>query len=425
VTERANEQRRGLGRISPRAAAWLAWSLCALCLVLIGVSLLMIFLGWSTPLPRGWTPWRDVAIETVGNIGAPILGGLIASRRPQNPYGWLWLGLGLSLSLLAFVEVYAAHALVVEPGSLPAPRTVVTIVAPEGFAVILTLLPFLLLLFPDGRLPSRRWRFLAWTVVVVGALLMIAGLLQRSDNSGFAPFEDPIGIGGAVGEAISRFVFGGVLGLFAASILSALSLVFRFRRAAGVERQQIKWFVYAAALFSGYLVSNFFISGLLNTLFSTAAGLALYAAIGLAILRYRLYDIDIIINRTLVYGSLTAILVGVYFGGVTATQALLGTLTSQEQLPQLVVVASTLAIAAVFNPLRRRIQSFIDRRFYRSKYDVRKTLETFSATLRDETDLEALRGDLVGVVRETMAPAHVSVWLLPLSDTGRRRGSSG
>jgi hypothetical protein len=134
---------------------------------------------------------------------------------------------------------------------------------------------------------------------------------------------------------------------------------------------------------------------------------------GIAILRYRLYDIDRIINRTLVYGSLTAMLALVYFGGVTVTQALLRTLTGQEKLPQLVIVASTLVIAALFNPLRRRIQSFIDRSFYRKKYDARKTLETFSLKLRDETDLEALNNDLVGVVRETMQPAYVSLWLRP------------
>ena len=150
----------------------------------------------------------------------------------------------------------------------------------------------------------------------------------------------------------------------------------------------------------------------------TAAVTATTISIGIAILRYRLYDIDLIINRTLVYGSLTAILVGIYFGGVAATQTLFQALTSQEQLPQLVVVASTLVIAALFTPLRRRIQSLIDRRFYRRKYDARKTLEDFSAQLRDETDLNALSDDLVGVVRETMQPAHVSLWLRP--DTPRK-----
>jgi hypothetical protein len=308
------------------------------------------------------------------------------------------------------VQVYASYALMVEPGSLPAPRTIVTLVAPEGLVMLLTLLPFLFLLFPDGRLPSRRWRFLAWAVVAVGASLMIGAPLQKG---GFVPVENPIGVGGLAGKAILSLTFGGIISLFAASILSALSLVVRFRRAAGVERQQIKWFVYAAALFGGYLVSIFFISGMLNSLFSTAASLALYAAVGVAILKYRLYDIDVIINRTLVYGALTATLALVYFGGVTATQEVFRALTGQVKLPQLIIVASTLVIAALFNPLRSRIQSFIDRSFYRRKYDAAMTLEGFSTKLRDETDLEALRGDLIEVVRETMQPAHVSLWLRP------------
>ena len=150
--------------------------------------------------------------------------------------------------------------------------------------------------------------------------------------------------------------------------------------------------------------------------------LGIPAAVGIAILRHHLYDIDLLINRTLVYGALTAILAGIYFGGVTATQALFRTLTSQEELPQLVVVASTLLIAALFNPLRRRIQSLIDRGFYRRKYDAAKTLEGFSTKLRDETDLEALRGDLMGVVKETMQPAHVSVWLRPETSSKSRQG---
>jgi hypothetical protein len=195
----------------------------------------------------------------------------------------------------------------------------------------------------------------------------------------------------------------------------------RLRYATEVERQQLKWLAYAAAGFALGVILVL-LSGVLNTpawfdrtanavFLATSEGIIV--AIGIAILRYRLYDIDLLINRTLVYGLLTAVLALVYFGGVTATQALFRTLTSEEQLPQLIVVASTLLIAALFTPLRRRIQSFIDRSFYRSKYDAAKTLEGFSIKLRDETDLEALSGDLVEVVRETMQPAHVSLWLRP------------
>jgi hypothetical protein len=201
-------------------------------------------------------------------------------------------------------------------------------------------------------------------------------------------------------------------------LCSVASLVVRFRRSSGEERQQMKWLTYAvAAAFATLLLEmslpadsawNPAVDSLDNLV-----GVGLPVAVGIAILKYRLYDIDIIINRTLVYGSLTVMLGLIYFGGVATTQALFRALTGQEQQPQLAVVVSTLAIAALFMPLRRRIQSFIDRRFYRRKYDARKTLEAFSAKLRNETDLDALSEDLVGVVRETMQPVHVSLWLHP------------
>jgi hypothetical protein len=193
----------------------------------------------------------------------------------------------------------------------------------------------------------------------------------------------------------------------------------RLRRATGVERQQIKWFAYAAAVaVSGSIVGH-------SLFLATDASWLLWAglipgmvgvlgmpvAMGIAILRYRLYEIDLIINRTLVYGSLTAILATLYFGGIVVLQRLFVALTAQES--QLAIVASTLAVAAIFNPLRRRIQALVDRRFYRRKYDAAKTPEAFSVKLRDETDLDALSDDLVGVVKETMQPAHVSLWLRP------------
>jgi hypothetical protein len=192
-----------------------------------------------------------------------------------------------------------------------------------------------------------------------------------------------------------------------------ISLFVRFRRARGDERQQIKWFASAAALTLAWIIVAEEQSGEIVALWGLLVIASIPVATGMAILRYRLYDIDRIINRTLVYGVLTGILALVYFGGVATSEAIFRALTGQEQQPQIAVVVSTLVIAALFTPLRRRIQRFIDRRFYRRKYDASKTLEDFSAQLRDETDLEALSNDLVGVVRETMQPAYVSLWLRP------------
>jgi hypothetical protein len=216
-------------------------------------------------------------------------------------------------------------------------------------------------------------------------------------------------------------------------LASLVSLVVRFWRSRGEERQQMKWITYAAgAMFTmvllvtvlDVLAPNSALAKVMSLLTgATFAGIPV--AVGTAIFKYRLYDIDVIINRTLVYGSLTGVLALVYFGGVTATQAVLQAFTGQEELPQLAIVASTLAIAALFSPLRRRVQSFIDRRFYRRKYDAAKTSKAFSVTLRDETDLETLNNDLVAVVRDTMQPAHVSLWLRPVVEVRRSRESPG
>jgi hypothetical protein len=222
-------------------------------------------------------------------------------------------------------------------------------------------------------------------------------------------------------------LFAAVPMLFVAGMGAVISLLVRFRQARGNERQQIKWFASAAALsLIWILVFGQSTRGLPEAIVALSSLLVIPSvpiAIGIAILRYRLYDIDLIINRTLVYGSLTVMLALLYFGGVSAIQALFGALTGREEQPQLAIVVSTLVIAALFNPLRRRIQSFIDRRFYRRKYDAAKTLEAFSAKLRNETDLDALSEDLVGVVRGTMQPAHVSLWLrddTPLKDKKMR-----
>jgi hypothetical protein len=400
ITEARQRDREGGGRRA-RTSARLAWVVCALTLSVLALVLLVILLGWSTPLPQGRTPWRDHAISLVGIVGAPVLGGLVAARRPGNPYGWLWLGFGLGLALQLLAVTYAAYALVVEPGSLVAPRTISRVLALGG-TLALSCAPFLLLLFPTGRLPSRRWRPVAWIAGISGAVLVALNAL----------FNGPQKVGGAITILVVTAVFL----IFATIVLSALSLMIRYRRASGVERQQLKWFALAAVVSACFVVGEFFgLNRLLgNTLWAVldaARNIFFYLAVGVAILRYRLYDIDFIINRTLVYGSLTAMLVALYLGGVVGLQRLLSPLVGESN--GLATVASTLAIAALFNPLRRRIQSLTDRRFYRRKYDATKTLEAFGSRLREETDLDALSNDVVGVVSTTMQPAHVSLWLRP------------
>ena len=386
--------------MSARAYSWLAWSICALSLLVLASSLLLILLGSSSPLPRGVAPWRDQAVALVGIVGAPILGGLIASRRPRNAYGWVWLAFGLGLSFQLLAGVYASYTLV-EPGSLVAQKTIPHLLNPGG-PLALTLGSFLLLLFPTGRLPSPRWRFVAWITAVSGAVLMSLNFFYLSPDK--------------AGGAISIVAVVVASALFISVFLSALSLVVRYRRASGVERQQLRWLAGAAVLVGVYIVGGLLGldrllgEGLWN-LFNAATNAGLYAAVGVAILRYRLYEIDIIINRTLVYVPLTATLALIYVGGVVGLQATFRTLTGQEST--LAVVASTLAIAALFSPLRRRVQALVDRRFYRRKYDAAKTLKAFGSRLREETDLDALRDDLVGVARRTMQPSHVSLWLRP------------
>jgi hypothetical protein len=260
-------------------------------------------------------------------------------------------------------------------------------------------------------------------------IYVVVGVILAAFSSGallgiLGPIQNPLGIEGFSNIYYKALLFtmGSLL-----TLAAALAVFIRLRRAIGVERQQIKWFAYAAAAYASAGILAYIIPRVIDTpLWFERVGFALNIAfipaipiaIGIAILRYRLYDIDLLINRTLVYGSLTLMLALVYFGGVTATQVVFRALTGQQEQPQLTIVVSTLVIAALFTPLRRGIQSFIDRRFYRRKYDARKTLEDFSAQLRNETDLNALSEDLVGVVRETMQPAHVSLWLRP--DTPRK-----
>jgi hypothetical protein len=413
-------QRREVGRMIPRVGAWLAWSVCLLCVALAVASLILALLN-GRPLGEILIG-PEIGTFAILTVSFSVVGALIASHRPENSIGWIFLAVGFFYGLLSAGDEYAIYALLTNPGSLPLGAAASWLgqwVWAPGLGLVLVFLP---LLFPDGHPPSYRWRPVAW----LGGLSI--GLAVVSSMILLWPERGPALVTGD--ESPSHVV--DVILLFALPLMllaglgAVISLLVRFRRARGDERQQIKWFASAAALtFIWILVSEVFeelisieggVPEAILAFTSASASLVIPSipiATGIAILRYRLYDIDLIINRTLVYGSLTAMLAAVYFGGVAATQAIFRTLTGQEEQPQVAIVVSTLIIAALFNPLRRRIQSFIDRRFYRSKYDARKTLEAFSAKLREETNLEALNNDLVGVVRETMQPVHVSLWLRP------------
>jgi len=405
--------------MSARAATWLAWSLWALSVALTALSLLLLALNLRYPNVHVYDYWLE---NTLSAVLFSTVGAIVASRRPENPVGWLLCLLGVAFSVGHFSAQYAIYTLLAQPDSLPAGQALAW-VSSWILPPIIGLQVFSLLLFPTGRLPSRSWRWLAWLTVAFVVVGVTSSAFSLGANAGLGPVRNPLGIEGFSDIYDAVLLISSLL-----YIAVAYSLFVRLRRAGGVERQQIKWFAYAVVATVGGTTIAYSIPDTINTPpWFVWAGYGLVIAttpaipvsMGIAILRYRLYDIDRIINSTLVYGSLTLMLALVYFGGVTATQALFQTLTSQQKLPQLAIVASTLAIAALFNPLRRRIQEMVDRRFYRSKYDAAKTLEEFSARLRDETDLDAVGEELVEVVRDTVQPARVGLWLRPASEGGR------
>ena len=380
-------------------------------------------------------------LPAVLSLAYPTVGALIAWRHPRNPIGWLFCAAGFVVIVLSFATAYADYAIFARSSpALPATQYMAWLAdrdilsmapyylgqrLPEGscsatkeicewwerssgiaLPAMLVVLTLLMLLFPDGRLPSRKWSVAALTALIGSMLVTLWWTTEPGPLFFYPSIDNPFGIKGDTRHVVEGWGKVGWLLSWASLVASGLSWVTRWIQAEGEEHQQMKWFAYSLLL----VVFAYPISP--QVLLLPALTL-LPIAVGIAILKYRLYDIDVIVNRTLVYGSLTALLALVYFGGVATVQAIFRALTGQEQQPQLAIVVSTLVIAALFTPLRRRIQSFIDRRFYRRKYDAAKTLEGFSAKLRDETDLDRLGDELVGVVKETMQPAHISLWLHP------------
>src|SRR5215211_7056241 len=415
--------------MSTRASAWLAWSLAGLSVALFLASVVVYVLVRSSQEGPSTSGALGELLIFVSFLAFPIVGALIASRHPKNPVGWICLAIGLF-----WMEILLGESI---PGSGPYPVTIAALTQSLWIPPVGLLGIYLILLFPDGKLPSRRWRPLAWLSGVVMVLASLVITFGPGPLEGHPGVRNPLGLEALGHPWVATAVFIVLLLLPLSMVASALSLVLRYRRSKGEEREQIKWIAFAASVvvivYLIAMVSSLTFSGpwggagtpLWLGLLQQAALVSFTSvpiAVGFAVLKYRLYDIDIVINRTLVYGTLTITLVTLYFGGIVVLQRIFVTLTGQQST--LAVVASTLLIAALFTPLRHRIQGFIDRRFYRRKYDARKTLEAFSARLRDETDLDTLSDDLVGVIREAMQPEHVSLWLRsdPVLKRGERSG---
>ena len=393
-------------------AKYLAWFLWAFFVgVLFGVIGLVPRL---VPSVMVHTVPEEIA-SAVAFTAMATVGAIVASRRPENPIGWLMLAFPVIGATAEAIAIYARYAIHANPGALPGGATVGLLTNslwPIAYGLIL---PFIPLLFPRGRLLSPRWRWVGWGMGAAIAAIIVTEAFSPEvavqDNLKIPPpVANPLAIVSA--EPILDAVFTAAAVIIAMLwVAVGVSLVLRFARSSGEERQQIKWFAYTGAIFAVFMVAVivFNVSGHLAEMLIPAFLLLLTAGMAVAILKHRLYDIDILINRTLVYGVMTAMLAGTYFGGVVLLQMAFRAVTGQENA--VAIVISTLAIAALFMPLRGRIQNIIDRRFYRRKYDAARTLAAFSIRMRDEVDLEKLTGELVTVVRETMQPAYVSLWM--------------
>ncbi len=392
-----------------RRAVWAAAALTAACAM---VTAAYGFLDDGTRLPAaegGSISGPGELMFSLMVVAFSALGALLATRRPRNAIGWILCFASLALAVTGWARAWYVHAEYAAPGSQPVPDALLWFanwIFVWGFFPLVTAL---LLLFPDGQLPSRRWRPVAALIALALGCLTIGYAFEPGELDSYPRAENVLGVGGALGDVID--VLQGLgYPLFAfAAIGSAAALVTRFRRSSGIERQQLKWMAAAA----GLAVLAWFVNAVLDQVFGINSAfflpivlLAIPAAAAVAILRYRLYDLGRIVNRALVYGALTATLAATYLGLVL----LIGLTVGQSDVA---TALSTLAVAALFRPARARIQAAVDHRFYRRRYDAARTLEAFGGRLRDEVDLDALQSELVGVVGQTVQPAHVTLWLPP------------
>jgi hypothetical protein len=403
--------------MSPRAVAGLAWLLCA-------ASLMLGILGLVLESLNGHriTDSLVVGIALLA-ITFPLVGAVVAARRPRNPLGWIFCVIGLSYGLTVTGEAYAIYALRTAPGSLPGGGLMSWLgnwAWAPGLGLLMT---FALLLFPDGRLPSRRWRLMAWLSGASIAMICGLGGVWSWPQRGLGLLEsNQEGLENAP-RLVELLVLASLPLLLLCGLASVVALLLRFRRSRGVERQQLKWFAFAGAVtFAGLVLIDFPSQygwiGPVSALVTLPILVSMPVAAGVAILRYRLYDIDRLINRTLVYGVLTAVLGLSYAGTVLVLGQLFGDVG--ERIPSWAVAGATLAVAALVRPARGRIQAAVDRRFNRRKYNAATTIETFSARLRDQVDLDTLATELLAVTDKTMQPTTVSLWLRPPDEASKR-----
>jgi len=399
--------------VSPRASRAVATTVALLALALeAAAGVLAVRDVAATGVPVGS---NGVSVLILG-ASFPVVGWLIASRRRENRIGWMFLAAGVVFALVTFSGAHAQYGLVVEPGSLPFAE-VTAWLSTLAWVPAYTLLILLLLFFPDGRLPSRRWRPIIWIAAVSAFLMLVPSAIAEWPYRGLAlltgvspstgdPLLDP-----ALDTANLLQGAGSALSLIVA-LAGAGALVIRFRRSVGTEHQQIKWFATAAivemAVFLPMSVHVVVLPPPFDALVAMIAAPLIPIAIGVAILRHRLYDIDRIISRTVSYGAVTGILAVVFVGTILVSQTVLASFFSGSSVA---VAASTLVVAALFQPLRRRVQSVVDRRFNRARYDAERTVSAFGAHLRDEVDLGRVSEGLLVAVHSTVRPEAASVWL--------------
>ncbi len=389
----------------------LAWGLFALTVVLIPVEILLAFVGWHRgfDVPDGWE--SRLVFALLGGAIALLfaaVGLLIARAEPRNAIGWIFLGAAAMLVGWIAGFGYADLAYFGEegwPGAALAAWFGNWAFIPSVF--ISTAL--VAQIFPNGRPLPGPWRWLLWASIAIGVGSTVVAALDPGALDDYPGGVNPLGVPGAIAGVTGAVNDGSGVVLGPPVFLASLaSLVVRFQRSRGIERQQMKWLAFAGAIPATAFSLGFVLEPDVIFIAGFAALLLIPVAVGIAILRYRLYEIDRVISRTLVYGALTVILGAAYVGLVLAGQAVFSSFTGGSDLA---IAGSTLVVAALFLPLRSRVQSFVDRRFYRRRYDAQRTLEEFSSRLRQQVDLPTLTGELRAVVDETMQPAHVSLWL--------------